>query len=134
MDCFVNCDNEGAFLFSPEGLPMQLEDYFLFEKFPSKFGEVERIRIKGHRIAIQNVLEYYKAGKTAEQIQREVYPSLTLQEVYATITYYLHNQQEVEAYIERAAKIGDAYYDEWFRQEPSEAVKRLRALSDNAEE
>jgi uncharacterized protein (DUF433 family) len=113
---------------------MQLEDYFLFEKFPSKFGEVERIRIRGHRIAIQNMLEHYKAGKSAEQIQSEVYPSLTLEEVYATITYYLHNQQVVEAYIERAAKIGDAYYEEWLRQEPSEAVTRLRALSDNPDE
>ena len=35
---------------------MQLEDYFEFENLPSKFGQVERIRIKGHRISIEHVL------------------------------------------------------------------------------
>lgn len=113
---------------------MQLEEYFLFEKFPSKFGEIERIRIKGHRISIENVLEYYKAGKTAEHIQSEIYPSLTLEEVYATITYYLHSKETVEAYIERSEKVGDAYYQEWLQQEPSEALKRLRTLRDDPDE
>ena len=36
---------------------MQLEDNFEFETFDSKFGPVERIRIKGHRIAIEHVIE-----------------------------------------------------------------------------
>ena len=27
---------------------MQLEDYFEFEKFPTEYGDVERIRVKGH--------------------------------------------------------------------------------------
>jgi uncharacterized protein (DUF433 family) len=107
---------------------MQLEDYFEFEKFDSKFGPVERIRIKGHRISIQNVVEYFNQGMAPAQIQQEVYPSLTLEEVYATITYYLHNKAEADAYIERGEKVADAYYQEYLSQEPSPLLKKLRAL------
>jgi uncharacterized protein (DUF433 family) len=97
---------------------MQLEDYFEFEKLDTKFGQVERIRIKGHRIAIQDVLEHFKAGVQPDQIQREVYPALTLEEVYATITYYLHNQGAVDEYIRKAEAIADAYYQEYQRRGP----------------
>jgi uncharacterized protein (DUF433 family) len=106
---------------------MQLEDYFEFEKFPTKFGETERIRIKGHRIAIESVIEAFKGGKQPREIC-ESYPTLTLEEVYATITYYLHNKAAVEGYIERGEKIADAYYQEWLQQEPAPVVKRLREL------
>jgi uncharacterized protein (DUF433 family) len=101
-----------------EGHTMQLEDYFEFEKFPTKFGPAERIRIKGHRISIEHVLEYHQQGMGPEAIVRDVYPSLTLEEVYATITYYLHNKAEVDAYLERGRKIEDAYYQEYQEQGP----------------
>jgi uncharacterized protein (DUF433 family) len=107
---------------------MQLEDYFVFEKFDTKFGPVERIRIKGHRIAIERVIESFHTGASPDQIQREHYPSLTLEEVYATITYYLHNKPAVDAYIAQAEKIADAFYQEWLQQEPSPLAKKLREL------
>jgi uncharacterized protein (DUF433 family) len=105
---------------------MQLEDYFEFETFPSKFGPVERIRIKGHRISIEHVLEFYKAGQSPEAIQREHYPSLTLEQVYATITYYLHKQAEVEEYLRRGEEIADKYYQEHLRKEPSAVTRRIQ--------
>jgi uncharacterized protein (DUF433 family) len=97
---------------------MQLEDYFEFEKFDTKFGEVERIRIKGHRIAIEHVLEHFKAGMQPDQIQREMYPTLTLEEVYATITYYLHNREAVDEYDRKGEAIAEAYYQEYQRRGP----------------
>src|SRR5436190_1545791 len=102
-----------------EGGPaMQLEDYFEFETFETKFGPVERIRIKGHRISLENVIEFFKQGMQPDQIQREMYPSLTLEEVYAAITYYLHNKEAVDDYIKRGDKIGDAYYQEYLQRGP----------------
>jgi uncharacterized protein (DUF433 family) len=97
---------------------MQLEDYFEFEKFDTKFGEVQRIRIKGHRIGIEYVLEHFKVGMQPDQIQREVYPTLTLEEVYATITYYLHNREAIDEYIRKGEAIADAYYQEYKRRGP----------------
>ena len=107
---------------------MQLEDYFDFETFDTKFGPCERIRIKGHRISIEHVLEFYKAGMSPEVIQRDQYPSLTLEQVYATITYYLHKQAEVEAYLKRGEEVGEAYYQEYLQKEPDAVTLRLRAL------
>jgi uncharacterized protein (DUF433 family) len=106
---------------------MQLEDYFEFEKFDTKFGPVERIRIKGHRIAIENVIECFHNGMAPEQIQRETFPTLTLAEIYATIAYYLGNKADVDAYLQRSDKIADAYYQEY--QEKGPFLLRDEALA-----
>ncbi len=72
---------------------MQLEDYFLFIT-------EDDIRIKGHRIGIDNVLFYFLEGYTPEEIIA-IYPDLSLEKIYATITYYLHNKQEIDSYLLR---------------------------------
>lgn len=57
---------------------MQVEDYF-------NFLAPDDIRIRGHRIGIESVLyEYIFREQTPEAIQRR-YPSLTLEQVYASI-------------------------------------------------
>jgi uncharacterized protein (DUF433 family) len=72
--------------------PMHLEDYF-------DFLSPDDIRIKGHRIGIESVLyEYVHRSRTPEQIA-DHFDTLTLEEVYATILYYLRNQEAVDAYI-----------------------------------
>jgi uncharacterized protein (DUF433 family) len=101
-----------------EGQAMQLEDYFEFEKFDSPYGPFERIRIKGHRIAIENVLDFYHQGICAENIQKLHYPSLTLEEVYATILYYLRNKEAVEAYNKRGHEVEAGYYKEYLERGP----------------
>jgi uncharacterized protein (DUF433 family) len=61
---------------------MQLEDYFDFQR-------PDDIRIKGHRIGIETILyNYIYRARTPEEIAEE-YPSLTLEQVYATILYSL---------------------------------------------
>jgi uncharacterized protein (DUF433 family) len=70
---------------------MQLEDYF-------DFLDPNDIRIKGHRIGIESVLyEYLLRDQTAEEIAQR-FPTLTLEQVYATILYYLHNKESVTKY------------------------------------
>ena len=71
---------------------MQLEDYF-------DFLAPDDIRIKGHRIGIETLLyEYIHRAQTPEEIQ-QTYPTLTLEEVYATILYYQHNKEKVSKYL-----------------------------------
>jgi len=70
---------------------MLLEDYF-------EFLAPNDIRIKGHRIGIETILWDYHAGMTPEEIALR-YPTISLEEVYATITYYWRNQEEVDAYL-----------------------------------
>jgi uncharacterized protein (DUF433 family) len=107
---------------------MQLADYLEFESIQTKHGLAEKIRIKGHRIAIENVIELFNRGSSPERIVQEFYPSLTLAEVYATVAYYLQNKAEVDAYMQRGESIADAFYQEWLQQEPAPVVKRLREL------
>lgn len=71
---------------------MMLEDYF-------DFFAPDDIRIKGTRVGIETVLyDHIHRARTPEQIVAS-YPSLTLEQVYATILYYLHNRAAVEAYL-----------------------------------
>ena len=97
---------------------MKLEECFEFETFQSKFGPVERIRIKGHRIAIEHVIEQFKAGNEPQAIVRDSYPSLTVEEVYAAITYYLLNKAAMDKYLAAGVRIGDAYYQEYLQRGP----------------
>jgi uncharacterized protein (DUF433 family) len=88
---------------------MQLEDYF-------DFLEPTDIRIKGHRIGIETILyEYIYRERTPEQIARR-FDTLTLEQVYATILYYLHNKEEVAKYM--------ADWMEYCRQSREENVRK----------
>jgi uncharacterized protein (DUF433 family) len=98
---------------------MQLEDYF-------EFIDPDDIRIKGHRIGIDNVIQYYLQGYSPEQIIEEL-PSLNLEKIYATLAYYLHNRVEIDAYMLRLAKWREQRYQESLAN-PSPLMQRLRAL------
>jgi len=106
---------------------MQLEDYFEFEKFE----DMDLIRVKGTRVLIEVLLDEFNQGASAEHIQSQ-YRTVTREQVYATITYYLHNQAEVDAYMRRSRAAAEANYQEWKRtHKPSPLEERLRALRDS---
>jgi uncharacterized protein (DUF433 family) len=107
-----------------EGMAMQLEDYFEFEKFDDR----ECIRVKGTRVLIEILLDEFNQGISPEKIQ-ENYPTVTREQVYASITYYLHYRKEIDAYMEKSREVADAAYQEWLRTHtPSPLEERLRAL------
>jgi len=103
---------------------MQLEDYF-------DFLAPDDIRIKGHRIGIDNVLEYYLNGYTAEQIATH-FPGLSLEKIYATLTYYHHNQLEINRYLLRLKRSREQRYQEWAAN-PSPLIQRLKAIKTQRE-
>jgi uncharacterized protein (DUF433 family) len=99
---------------------MQVEDYF-------DFIAPDDIRIKGSRIGIESVLyEYIHREQTAEAIAAR-FPTLTLEQVYATILYYIQNRESVEAYIADWLEYGRRMRAEQDRNPPP-VVVRLRAL------
>lgn len=98
---------------------MELEEYF-------DFLAPDDIRLKGHRVGIDDVLWYYLEGYTPEEIATNL-PSLSLEEIHATITYYLHNRAEIDAYLSRLAALRETRYQEWAAH-PSPLVRRLREL------
>lgn len=99
---------------------MQLEDYF-------EFLAPNEIRIKGHRIWIQDVLlEYIHRKKTPEELAIR-FPTLTLEEIYATILYYLHNKEQVDKYLVNQIEYSHRARAEQGRN-PSPAILRLRQV------
>jgi uncharacterized protein (DUF433 family) len=99
---------------------MRLDEYF-------EFLGPDQIRIKGHRIGIEHVVELYREGDSPEQIALR-FPGLSLENIYATITYYLHNQTEVDAYLERQLARLRQEIAEADARGPSPPMKRVRAL------
>ena len=99
---------------------MQLEDYFVFLA-------PDDIRLRGTRIGIEHILyEYIHNAKSPEEII-QVFQTLTLVQVYATILYYLENRETVEQYVadwlDYTLK-AEAEHD----QHPPAIVGRLRQL------
>ena len=108
-----------------------LEDNFMF------LAEND-IRLKGTRVGIETILyEYIHNGKMPVVIVDHYY-TLTLEQIYATLLYYLQNQEKVGAYLEDYLKFCQTAREEYEKDPPPGAV-RLReliaekdAISDNS--
>ena len=96
---------------------MELESYFDF------VGE-DAIRITGTRVGIETVLWDYQEGASPEEIVLR-YPTLSLEQVHAGITYYLANREKVGRYLERVIAQQE---EAWGMQQehPSEFIRALR--------
>lgn len=99
---------------------MKLEDYF-------DFLAPNDIRLKGHRIGIETILlDYLELGLFPEDIVLR-YPTLNLEKIYATITYYWRNQAQVDAYLQAWKEHGERMRRAQ-EENPPPPVKRLREL------
>jgi uncharacterized protein (DUF433 family) len=85
---------------------MQLESYF-------NFANDTQIRIKGTRVGIESVLRDYWAGLSPEEIALR-YATLSLEQVHATITYYLANRKAVLDYV---ARVKQQQLEGWTEQQ-----------------
>jgi uncharacterized protein (DUF433 family) len=68
------------------------------EPVPLEQDEQGTIRVKASRITLDTILAAFKKGETAEEIS-ESFPTLDLADIYSIIAYYLHHQEQVEAYL-----------------------------------
>ncbi|ACC84038.1 DUF433 domain-containing protein [Nostoc punctiforme] len=101
---------------------MKLEEYF-------NALAPDDIRLKGTRIGIESILyEYIYRSKTPEEIA-EQFHTVTLEQVYATILYYLHNRSEVDAYLVNWLKFSRTIREEQQRN-PSPARMRFRQMQE----
>jgi uncharacterized protein (DUF433 family) len=97
---------------------MQIEEYF-------EFLQPDDIRLKGHRIGIESVLyEYVYRAQTAEEIAAR-FPTLSLEQVYATILYYLQNTDRLRAYLAAWIEHGERARAAQAEQ-PTPAILHLR--------
>lgn len=65
-------------------------------------------RIKGARVSLDSVVYAFQQGLSPETISTECYPTLSLEQVYGAIAYYLANRKQIDAYL----KEGDVLFEE----------------------
>ena len=105
---------------------MPLEDYF-------DFHSPIDIRLKGSRFGIETILtDYLSLGLFAEEIANR-YRTITLEQVYATLTYYWRHKEEMDAYLIR---VDEEYERQRSEQDtnPSPGIRRLRELARQRDE
>ena len=95
-----------------------------------EFISPETIRIKGTRVSIEVVIEKFLEGASPEEIRRH-HPHLTLKQIYGTITYYLFNREQIDAYTKAGRKQVEAAYEKQ-RKNPSSGVRRLTEIMVNS--
>ena len=96
-----------------------IESYF-------DFLPEDDIRLKGTRIGIETILGHYLAGVNPELIA-EWYPELSLEQIFATLTYYFAHREQIDQHM----RISDEWFDAQWKQQhadPTPVVKRLRRI------
>lgn len=63
-------------------------------------------RISGTRVSLDSIVYAFLRGASPESIVRS-YPTVSLEQVYGAITFYLAHQSEVDAYLRE----GEAEYE-----------------------
>jgi uncharacterized protein (DUF433 family) len=100
---------------------MELEKYF-------EFINNESIRVAGTRVGIETILYDYRRGASPEEIVLH-YPTLSLEQVHATITFYLASRERVDNYLQKTKQRDEEAWREQQRQ-PSEFLIALRKRLD----
>ncbi|MCM0591091.1 MAG: DUF433 domain-containing protein [Gloeotrichia echinulata DVL01] len=85
------------------------------------------IRLQNTRIGIETILyEYIDCGRSPEEIA-QIYQSISLEQVYATILYYLQNKEFVSAYMQNWLEHGHRMREQQ-RLNPPPVSEKLRQL------
>ena len=89
---------------------------------PLTKGKDGTIRITGSRVSLDVIVAQFKQGATAEQIQTD-FPSLSLTDIYAALSYYLRNQQEADSYLHEREEAAAGIAAEWKSDPKAKAIR-----------
>jgi uncharacterized protein (DUF433 family) len=67
---------------------------------PLSMDQAGVLRVNGTRVSLDSVILAFNEGATPEEIAQQ-YTTLNLADVYAVISYYLQNHDEVVEYLQR---------------------------------
>lgn len=75
--------------------------------------------IAGTGVTVRRIVGWYKLGLTPEEIRNE-YGHLSLAQVYAALTYYHVNRNEIEADITREEVEAKQYEQQWWQSKQAQ--------------
>jgi uncharacterized protein (DUF433 family) len=70
-----------------------------------------KIRVRGSRVLLELVIHAFRSGDTPETIV-DNYPTLTLADVYAVLSWYMLHLDEVDGYVRAAEEAVDRIQQE----------------------
>ena len=79
-------------------------------------------RVGGTRVALDSIVYAFLEGHTAESIQQS-FPSLTLEQVYGAITYYLAHRAGIDTYLQEQAAAFETLKETLRRSNPRMAQR-----------
>ena len=88
--------------------------------------------IRDTGVSLDSIVLRFLEGLSAESIQLDCFPVLTLEQVYGAIAYYLRHREEIDAYLRKADNEYELMYQR-LRAEYSDAHRRLDAILQNAQ-
>lgn len=74
-------------------------------------------RLTGSRVSLDSVVYGFLRGETPETIAQN-FPTLELEQVYGAIAFYLSNQEEIDAYLEKGERDFERLRQEFHRRNP----------------
>jgi uncharacterized protein (DUF433 family) len=98
---------------------------------PIQTDEHGAIRVANTRVTLDVLVAAYQQGDTPEKIH-EGFPTLKLADIYAVITYYLSNRDEVDAYLRRRDEEAEQVHREIEAKRPDMFDLRAKLLERTA--
>jgi uncharacterized protein (DUF433 family) len=83
--------------------------------------------ITGSRVSLDSVVFAFLEGLSPETITVECFPTLTLEQVYGAIAFYLAHQPEIDAYLKQTDKEFESLRQSLKKADPAFTQKLTRA-------
>ncbi len=74
---------------------------------PLRTDDHGTVRVAGTRVRLDTIATAFQLGDSPEVIH-EQYPTVSLPDVYAVVSYYLRHRAEVDAYVEENRREAEA--------------------------
>jgi uncharacterized protein (DUF433 family) len=94
------------------------------EQIPIRADEHGRLRVGSTRILLDLVIYSFRLGHTPETITAQ-YPSLSLDDVYLAIGYYLRHRDEVDAYLLQQEMEAEAFRQAYEQEHPPKLTRAI---------
>ena len=79
---------------------------------PLRIDKDGAVRVGSTRVTLDTVVTAYQLGSTAEEIVQQ-FPTVSLPDVHAVLSFYLRHRAEVEAYLEEGRRQAEALRKEY---------------------
>ena len=94
------------------------------EQIPIRADEHGGFRVGNTRVLLDLVIYSFRLGHTPETITSQ-YPSLSLDDVYLAIGYYLRHRDEVDTYLQQQEAEAAAFRQAYEHEHPPELTRAI---------